>query len=227
MRSKSTTLTPLSRKKEVSGGALNILIARKSLGLTVRFTMNQDSSRDLPLHPSGRYGSGSYHKTSEAREAARDIPLLPLKDYLLIIREHFWWFAASLLLIFSATLLYTLNTTPLYKSSVRLHILRQQDSTTGFQNLVNDPRILNTEDFRTQVDIIKSLNILHRVFKRLNHEEREQFVEPYQGQYSIGGSKSPIEILQRNRKVSSSRSSLIGKATARSDPLRRHQSPTP
>ena len=160
---------------------------------------------------SGAYGSKSYYEPYEGKNKESDAldPGQQLKDYWLILRERFWWFLACLLLVFTSTLVYTVNSTELYKSSVRVQVLRQQDTTTGFKNLVNDASIRNSEDFRTQVDIIKSLNIVTRIFNRLTDEERRVLMLPYERQFSIFGKKSPTEILQRNRRVSPSRGSLI------------------
>ena len=153
------------------------------------------------------------HNKYEASYAAADYDSLEsensLREYLHILRERFWWFLAVLLLIFIATVLYTVNRTELYRSSVRVHVLRQKDTTTGFKDLVAYTTILNTEDFRTQVDIIESINIVTRVFNRLNDEERRLLMQPYEGKFSIFGARSPVDVLHSNRKIYPSRGSLV------------------
>lgn len=153
----------------------------------------------------------SRNKNVESQTAgSNDIgPHQMFKDYLMILRERFWWVIATIFIIFTTTVIYTVRSKVLYKSSVTVQVLRQHDTPAGFKNPISDTRIKNQEDLLTQVNIIKSGRIIGAVYNRLNEEERVAFMKSYEKGCMIFWKKNPTELLKINRKVNSIYQSLM------------------
>jgi len=156
----------------------------------------------------GGYGNGGYGGYGGYGDYGSEPPSRSVRDYLLIVRERFWWLVASVMVIFSGTLIYTLNTTPLYKSASSIQVLRKEDERLQFQDVVNQD-VLNAEDLSTQIQILQSGNIIKRVNDRLKDDVRRRFMAPYQNVFSFTGPLTPLEVLGKYREVSPSRMSMM------------------
>ena len=93
----------------------------------------------------GGYGSYGDEEVKQSKN---------IKDYLLILRERFWWIVATLFIIFSASVIYTMRTTPEYESEVRLEILEKASTATPSGDLLDsdiksNPMKLLTQIYRT------------------------------------------------------------------------------
>lgn len=133
-------------------------------------------------------------------------PTRSLKDYLLIVRERIWYFIVVFFVIFTGMILYTFNTTEIFRAAAKVQILRDDRNIVG-QDVEID-YIANAEDFNTQVQILRSLQLIEAVAERIKDEDRKRFLEPYENSISLR-SKSVEEILASNVSVQPVRMSLV------------------
>src|SRR5690606_31137746 len=106
-------------------------------------------------------------------------PSRSFKDYLVILRERIWYLVVTFFIIFMATLLYTFNVTPEYRSSASIRILRDEIKPLPDTVDVVDNTIRGMEDFQTQVGILESGTLVKAVAERLKDEDRTLFMAPY------------------------------------------------
>jgi len=124
-----------------------------------------------------------------------------VRDYLAILRERIWYLVVCFFVIFTASLLYTFNVTPEYRSTATIQILRDDPSILHTKDVVDDA-IRGAEDFQTQIQILESGALVSAVAERIKDEDRQQFMAPYQDSLSLSGPVSVEEVLSRNRSVS-------------------------
>lgn len=125
---------------------------------------------------------------------------LSLKDYLLILREKFWYFLAAFLFVVSISVIYCFKAVPLYEGLTLLQVLREDPSVLGVKSIESND-IKSVQDFNTQVKIIESTKMISSVQKQLNEEEREKLMRPYAGRNELLGPLTPSEIILKNRKI--------------------------
>lgn len=126
-------------------------------------------------------------------------PQRSLKDYLVILRERIWYFVVTFFVIFTGTLLYTFNTTELFRSAATLQVLRDD------RRILETPDIeynvvASAEDFNTQVKLLESMQMVDAVAERIKDDERRRFMAPYT-ESIISGPLSIQEVLARNRTI--------------------------
>lgn len=124
-----------------------------------------------------------------------------IKDYLLVLRERFWWIVATLFIIFSASVIYTMRTTPEYESEVRLEILEKASTTANPGEIIGGEIRANPMQLRTQIYMIQSGTIVSRVNNRLTPAQKNRLKQPYEGSLNIFGTRDERSILADNRKV--------------------------
>lgn len=151
----------------------------------------------------GGYGYGYGEGGQSQQVAGRSI-----KDYLLYLRERIWWIIACTTVVLAASIFYTMKVPRQYLSVATLQVLRQGDTSTQFEEVVNQD-IRNAEDFNTQIRILESMEIVQRVKNRLTDEELRRFFAPYEGSFSLSGELTPDRVLAGNRKIVPGRLSLI------------------
>lgn len=95
-----------------------------------------------------------------------------IKDYLLVLRERFWWIVATLFIIFSASVIYTMRTTPEFQSEVRLEILDKASTASSNNDLGDDIRA-NPMKLLTQIYMMQSGTIVNRVNLRLTPAQKK------------------------------------------------------
>lgn len=129
-----------------------------------------------------------------------------LKDYVLILRERIWYVVLAFLVIFASVLIYTYTRVPIFQSMATVQIFRREATVMQVQQVM-DNQINSAEDLNTQVNILKSATIVSRVADRLQGEDRQRFLAPYQ----VPGRPPPgvLSLLARNRDVVPQRLSLI------------------
>jgi capsular exopolysaccharide synthesis family protein len=146
--------------------------------------------------PGYGYGYG------EAQPAHRSF-----QDYVLILRERFWYIIVVFLVVFSSSLVFTLSRTKLYQSTATLQIYRR-DPTIMQVQAVMDNDIRSVEDLNTQVKILESGAIIQKVADRITGAELKRFLAPYE-EAGGGDPLSVNAILALNRKVAPQRLTLI------------------
>ncbi len=152
------------------------------------------------------YGEGYYSGYSDTSLA----PTRGVKDYLLMLRERVWWIIVTFFVVLLGTVLYTLNSTEVYRATAMVQVLREQDKSLQFEEVV-DLRIRNTEDFNTQIKILESGQIIRRVSDRLRGKELKRFMDPYASDFSFSfkGQITPERILMNNRSIVPLRMTLM------------------
>lgn len=155
----------------------------------------------------GGYGYGGYGYGSGQGGGGHN--QTTISDIVLILRERIWYIIVIFLVVLSLTLVYTFSRTKIYESGVSLNILRRDtailSSTRGATQMTD---IMNSEDFNTVVEILKSSTIISKVAERLTGEELRQFMAPYEkgkGEDPI----SPSQILAQNRSIMPLRMTLV------------------
>ena len=130
-----------------------------------------------------------------------------INEIILILRERIWYIVSIFLIILSLTLVYTFSRPKIYQASCSLQMLRREARITSGQTAAATD-IVNTEDFNTIVEVLKSGTLIQRVTSRLTGEELRLFMAPYER----GKDEDPItpgQILGENREILPLRATLV------------------
>ena len=160
----------------------------------------------------GSYGGyyGGYNSKNPAGEGG--VPNRTFRDYMMILRERFWYIIVTFFIIFAGVLLYTFRITPIYTSAASVQILRDSDSPIDGPGSTERSRnnvIMSMEDFNTQVKLFESAEIVKAVKSRMKEDELKRFIAPYHNMFTFGIRKSEEELLMDNRSIIPQRMSLI------------------
>jgi len=148
----------------------------------------------------GSYGYG-YGSASIAGGMRRGF-----NDYLLILRERFWYIAIVFLVVFASSIIFTLNSPKIYQSTATILLFRNDSRILKDVEAVNDTRILGVEDINSQVKVLESLQIVGAVAHAMMGEELARFLAPYAGNAQ---GASAAEILLKNRRILPNRLTLV------------------
>ena len=160
------------------------------------------------------YSYGGYYGDYGNRntEISAGIPNRTLRDYMMILRERFWYIIVTFIVIFAGVVLYTFRLTPMYTAMASIQILRDADvpidGPGGVQRSRNEI-IATTEDFNTQVKLMESREVISAVKARLKEEDIKRFMNPYNDMITFGPPKSEEELLSEGRSIVPERMSLI------------------
>jgi polysaccharide biosynthesis transport protein len=155
----------------------------------------------------GPYGTGAYGYGGYAGYGSSEtVVAKTLQDYLLIVRERFWYMIVAFLVVFGSVLIYSLSEIPIYQSTATVEVFRRNPMVMQVQQVM-DSEIRSAEDLNTQVNILKSETIVQRVAARLSGEDLRQFLVPY----IKPGLPAPraAALLLGNRDIVPKRTSLI------------------
>ena len=158
------------------------------------------------------YGGGYGAQGGYGSPAGGGVPNRTFKDYARILWERIWYIIITFFVIFAGVLLYTFRITPVYTSAATVQVLRDSDATIegpGSATQSMNTRVVNVEDFNTQVKILESNEIIKAVRSRMKEEDVKRFMAPYQDMFTWGPAKTEFEILAENRTVIPERMSLI------------------
>jgi capsular exopolysaccharide synthesis family protein len=88
-----------------------------------------------------------------------------LRNYLRIIKKRRYSVCAFFLLTFAVVLIYTFTSTPIYESSTQIIVEKNESAPLmgGYYRTQYDP-----EFYKTQIELIKSLNVARRVVNKLS-----------------------------------------------------------
>lgn len=150
------------------------------------------------------YGYGAAYGYGEG--AGSTVVQRSLQDYLLVIRERFWYILIVFLVVAGLSSAFTFTRLPLYQSIATIQIFRRTPTVMQMQQVL-DSGIASAEDLNTQINILKSKAIIDGVAERMSPDLRKQFLAPYMRT----GAKPPslTGILSNNRDIISERLSLI------------------
>lgn len=122
------------------------------------------------------------------------------KDYLMLLRERIWYFVVVFFIIFTGTVLYTIQSTPLYRAAATVRLLREPPGIMkAYEGTDTNEVIRSAEDFNTEVGILNSVRIANSVADRIRDEDRRLLMAPYENR--LGGALNILEVLMRNRRV--------------------------
>ena len=110
-------------------------------------------------------------------------PTRTFQDYLVMIRERFWYLVLAVFVCFASMMIYTVNETPEWEAAAQLQIYRNpytpvRPSEGAAMDTTNS--VLNTEDFMTQVGRMRTTDLIGKVSQRLTQDEKREVLEPYQ-----------------------------------------------
>lgn len=175
-----------------------------------------DNHQPVGYGPQGYPGSyGPYHagpyQYAYGDQAA--IGQRTIRDYLMIIRERIWYVLLTVFVITTGLMLWNQNVEPTYRAEARFKILRNRVSmgSTGIGGSTTDEkdRIHDDRDFNTQLASMRSMDIIKRVAKRLNQDERNEALAPYQKGNIFSGPLSPDEVIGQCRSITPERQSFM------------------
>lgn len=137
-----------------------------------------------------------------------------IRDYLMIIRERIWYVLLAVFVVITGLMLWNQNTEPTYRAEARFKILRNRVNmgagAIGGSTTTDDMnRMLDDKDFNTQLATMRSVGIIRRVSKRLNQEERNEALAPYQKGNIFSGPLSPDEVIGKCRAITPERQSFM------------------
>ncbi|EKD22168.1 MAG: GumC2, partial [uncultured bacterium] len=98
-----------------------------------------------------------------------------LYDYLRVIRKHRWTIATVFAVIFTSIVIFTFTATPIYRSTVRLIIEKDDPKVVSIQEVMSVDSS-GLDYYQTQYKIIESRSVAREVIKRLKLNESEEFV---------------------------------------------------
>jgi succinoglycan biosynthesis transport protein ExoP len=128
------------------------------------------------------------------------------RDYVLILRERMWYIITVFLVVFSATVVFTLSRTKLYQSNASVQVLRHDPVVMQVQG-VQDNEVRTAEDLNTQVKLLESTAIIDKVAEHFTGDELARFLAPYPPKDGL-----PVriqKIIQDNRNIVPYRLSLV------------------
>jgi capsular exopolysaccharide synthesis family protein len=131
--------------------------------------MNNENISNRAMPPSTYVDSGQNLPSTEYGDPLPewDPEEMHLRDYLDVIMRRKWLVVNCLLLVFVSALIYTLSQTKLYIASTTIEIGTQIQNVTKFEE-VETSNLAAAEYYATQVQLVKSREILGRVVDRLD-----------------------------------------------------------
>ena len=134
----------------------------------------------------------------------------PIHNYLLMLRERYWWVLLPTLVFLTLSLLNTYNTVPEYRATGRLRVFRLAPTINGGSSAADDNfKIVSNDDFFTAVEAMRSTNIIEGVSKRLTADERKLVLAPYQGGNIFSGPLTDQEVFAKQRGINPQRQTLV------------------
>jgi capsular exopolysaccharide synthesis family protein len=164
---------------------------------------------DLPQtgeHGAATPGYRGYAGYGYGYEYGSTVAQRSFQQYLLTLRERFWYIVAVFLLVFSSVLVYTLTRQKLFQSAVTAQIFRRGPVVMQVQGVM-DNDVSSAEDLNTQVKILESASIVQKVAARLAGSDLERMLAPYRR--PDGRAPGVQGIIAAGRKILPQRSSLI------------------
>ncbi len=152
------------------------------------------------------YGNGNYGAYNRGGAGEGN----PIQNYLLMLRERYWWILLSTLVFLTLSLLNTYNTVPEYRATGRLRVFRLAPTINGGSSAADDNfKIGSNDDFFTAVEAMRSANIIEGVSKRLTADERKLVLAPYQAGNIFSGPLTEQEVFAKQRGINPQRQTLV------------------
>lgn len=136
------------------------------------------------------------------------------QDYLVMIRERFWYLVLSVFVCLASMMIYTVNETPEWEAAAQLRVERGVYSPVDARSgAVTDPsaNVLNTEDFMTQVGLMRTTDLIQQVSQRLTQDEKKEVLEPYQDGNIFTGRLRDEDVIGKCYSVRPQRGTLMAR----------------
>jgi capsular exopolysaccharide synthesis family protein len=104
----------------------------------------------------------------------KDEQQIDIRNYLQVMMKRRWTIISVFTVIFVSVFIYTLTATPIYQSSVRLVIEKENPNVVSIQEVMSVDAS-TTDYYITQYKIIESRTIAREVINRLNLADSEEF----------------------------------------------------
>jgi len=139
------------------------------------------------------------------------LPNRTFKDYMMILRERFWYIVVTFFIIILGVLLYTFRVTPTFTSVATVQIVRDTDNPIEINTAARSKNdmIISTEDFNTQVKILDSFEIVRRVKSSLKEDDLVRLMAPYQDMFVFGPKRTEEDILSAYKSITPLRLSFV------------------
>ena len=167
--------------------------------------------KGLPYGGGYKEGYPGYHgygySDNEAAQAAHS-----LRDYLLMVSERWPLLIFAILTCTFCGLIYIANRTPEYLASSKMRIFRRPYATAALTQGTLNPdtdSVWTQEDLQTQIEMMKSSDIVRRVLNRMPAELREAILKPYQDGNVFSGPLTPEEVATACRGIIPQRGTLM------------------
>ena len=154
-------------------------------------------STDPPSECSGRM---SFQDKNAVSTLSEEPPPRRFRDYLPLLRERYWLFIVVLLTCVAGACLKAYLTTPLYRGTATLQVLRPAQS-AHFVPKEEGRRVVSVYDTNTQIGTLESIDLLERVVGGMGNEEKAKILVPYRKRRSSSKEPSVEDILMRNRAI--------------------------
>ncbi len=118
----------------------------------------------LPDVAGNHLPANDYQKPFYNWQEAEDIQL---RDYLDVILRRKWLILTVLILVFLSTLIFTLAVTRIYEASAVVEVSQETPHVTTFQEVLGS-EIQAREFYETQVELLRSKAMIHRVIQKLD-----------------------------------------------------------
>ena len=118
----------------------------------------------LPDVPGNRLPANEFQKPFYDWQETEEIQL---RDYLDVILRRKWLIMTVLTLVFLSTLIFTLTVTRIYEASAVVEVSQENPHVTSFQEVLGS-EIQAREFYETQVELIRSKAMIHRVIEQLD-----------------------------------------------------------
>jgi capsular exopolysaccharide synthesis family protein len=154
------------------------------------------------------YGYGGGYGNQEKNENG-ETPTLTIRDYLLMIRERFWYLLLAIFICTTSSLVYTANKTDEFMAGTKLRLYRQAPTAKIVSQTSDTESVYSGDDLGTQLEMMRSNSIIQRVAKSLSPEMRAKVMEPYQAGNIFTGPLREEDILENCRSIRQQNGTLI------------------
>src|SRR5690242_8754441 len=127
-----------------------------------------------------------------------------LRDYLRVLIKRIWIVLGTLLLVFGATLIATLRSTPIYDAVGSIAINKPDPMLTNLRDGNNSVDYYDPTDLDTEVRILRSDLLALQVIKELNLDKMPEF-----GGKGINSPSSSIELTTDAMQPNSARANAV------------------
>lgn len=119
-----------------------------------------------------------------------------LRRFLIVLQEKKWFFSLIFLLLFGMVAAMSFLSTPMYRATATLELLRQEEQRSGFERVI-DFDVRTPEDFNTRIKVLESGNIVAGVVDRLEKSgQLERLRRPFRDD-----DRTAEEIVMDHRKI--------------------------